>query len=70
MVYSACVAAAALLGAIFLSMNYFFQSAEPIPWINPNNSFVPGLDINTLVALLSLLLLLVNTRLIYQRLHQ
>jgi hypothetical protein len=68
-VYSACAAAAALLGAIFLSINYFFQSAEPVPWINPNNSFVPGLDINSLVALLSFLLLAENARLVYCRLR-
>ena len=68
-VYGTWASTAALLGSIFLSINYFFQTGYPIPWINPNNSFVPGVDINTLVALLSLLLLMANARLLYRRGH-
>lgn len=65
-VYGALAASAALLGSAFLSLNYFFQGNCPIPWINTSNSFVPGVNINILVALISLVLLAANLRLLYQ----
>jgi len=65
-VYGALASSAALLGSAALSLNYFFQGNCPIPWINTGNSFVPGVNINILVALISLVLLVTNLHRPYQ----
>ncbi|HEX8917908.1 MAG TPA: hypothetical protein VF898_05370 [Chloroflexota bacterium] len=57
---AALAASAALLGSTFLALNYFVQGNTLIPWINPANAFVPGVDINSFVAVISLVLFVAN----------
>jgi hypothetical protein len=47
-----------------LSLNYFFQGNCPLPWVDPRNSLGPGVNINILVAVISLVLLAPNVRLL------
>jgi thiosulfate dehydrogenase [quinone] large subunit len=49
-----------LVGSIFLSLNYFFQSGVPVPWLNTSNSLSEGVDITILIALFSAALLAAN----------
>jgi uncharacterized membrane protein YphA (DoxX/SURF4 family) len=56
-VLGALATIAALLGSIGLSVNYFFQAATAIPWINPGNALAPSVDTNSLVALVSAVVL-------------
>ncbi|MBV9280981.1 MAG: hypothetical protein JOZ41_12945 [Chloroflexi bacterium] len=58
--YGGLVATAALLGSIGLSLNYFFQGGTPLPWIDAGNALNPGVDINVLTALVSVVLLGAN----------
>jgi len=58
--YAKLAAASVLLGSIFLSLNYFFQSGVPIPWLNSANSLAEGVDITILIALFSMALLAAN----------
>jgi uncharacterized membrane protein YphA (DoxX/SURF4 family) len=56
-VLGALATMAALLGSIGLSVNYFFQAGTAMPWINPGNALAPGVDPNSLVALVSAVVL-------------
>jgi hypothetical protein len=56
--YSA--ASAGLLGSASLSLNYFFQGGIYLPWINSGNALNPGVDINIMVALVSVVLVGAN----------
>jgi uncharacterized membrane protein YphA (DoxX/SURF4 family) len=65
--YVRLAAAAALLGSIFLALNYFFQSNVPLPWINTNNSLNEGVDITILIALVSTALVAANVQAVMGR---
>jgi thiosulfate dehydrogenase [quinone] large subunit len=56
------VACLALAGAVFLPLNFFFMSGDPVPWINPANAFNEGVTIDALIPLLSAALLVANVR--------
>jgi thiosulfate dehydrogenase [quinone] large subunit len=56
------VACLALTGAVFLPLNFFFMSGDPVPWINPANAFNEGVSIDALIPLLSATLLVANLR--------
>jgi len=58
--YAKLVAGAALLGSVFLSLNYFFQTNAPVPWLNANNSLTQGVDITIIIAFISAALLATN----------
>ncbi len=54
-----CAAAtlgAALLSSAFLSLNYFFQGGTTLPWVNTSNAFTPGVDIDIVIPLVSIVL--------------
>jgi thiosulfate dehydrogenase [quinone] large subunit len=55
-------ASLALAGGVFLPLNFFFMSGDPLPWINPANAFNEGVTIDMLVPFLSVALLIANLR--------
>jgi uncharacterized membrane protein YphA (DoxX/SURF4 family) len=55
--WAACLA---LVGSACLALNYFLQAGSPLPGVNPSSSLIPGLDVNLVIALLSLALLAAN----------
>jgi len=59
-IYGALAASAALLGSAGLSLNYFFQGGIYLPWINSGNALNPGVDINIMTALVSVVVLGAN----------
>ncbi len=52
--WGACLA---LVGAAVLALNYFFQGATALPWIDPAQAYHPAVDIGILVPLVSMALL-------------
>ncbi|HEX6510542.1 MAG TPA: hypothetical protein VF221_23180 [Chloroflexota bacterium] len=56
---AACLA---LAGSIFLPLNFFLMSGDPIPWINSANAFNEGVSIDAFIAMLAVTLLLTNLR--------
>lgn len=59
-VYAGGAACLALVGAVFMPLNFFFMSGSPLPWINPANAFNEGVTVDMLVPLLSAVLLITN----------
>ncbi len=58
--YAAWTASVALVAAAFLELNYFFQGGTPLPWIDPRNAYTPGVDIDIVLPLISLVLAAAN----------
>ena len=57
--WAACLA---LIGAVFVPLNYFFMSGDPLPWINAANAFGEGVSIDVLISLLAVPLLFATLR--------
>jgi thiosulfate dehydrogenase [quinone] large subunit len=59
---TAQVACLALVGTIFLPLNFFFMSGTSMPWINPANALNEGVTIDILMPCLAATLLVANVR--------
>lgn len=58
--YAAWAATIALIAAAFLELNYFFQGGTPLPWIDPGSAYMPGVDIDIILPVISLVLAAAN----------
>lgn len=58
---------AALVGAALMALNYFFQGATALPWIDTAQAYHPAVDIGILVPLLSFALLGANAQVLGRR---
>lgn len=58
--YAAWAASIALIASAFLDLNYFFQGGTPLPWINPGSAYTPGVDIDIVLPVISLVLAAAN----------
>ena len=63
---SAVLAATALaaLGAIFMNLNFHLANGSAHPWLIPDDGFDEGLDLDSLMPLLQVVLLMVSTKLL------